>query len=58
MAGSSDMARVAAAVGYAIPEDVVDDYTKLLEQQRAAFEAVSAMEGKFLRSLLCHHIHN
>lgn len=46
MSGSRDeVIKVAAAVGYTIPESEIDDYVGFFGRARAAFEAVEAMEG-------------
>jgi amidase len=39
--------RVAAAVGYTIPESEVDDYEYLLGRAKATFDTVEAMDGLF-----------
>lgn len=40
-----EVTRVAAAVGYTIPESEIDDYVQLLAKSKGAFDAVEAMDG-------------
>ncbi|KAK3617809.1 hypothetical protein LTR56_025043 [Elasticomyces elasticus] len=42
--GSLEVIRLAAAVGYTIPESELDDYATLLEQAKVAFDTVEAMD--------------
>lgn len=43
-----EVAQIARAVGYTIPESELDDYAILLGKARAAFEEVLAMDGSYL----------